>query len=114
MSEITTHVLDLSRGVPAAGIDVTLERADTAGSFARVGRATTDKGGRVRSFGESAADIRAGRYRLTFRVEEYYTALGERTFFPEVQILFAVEDLTRAHHVPLLLSPFGYSTYRGS
>jgi 5-hydroxyisourate hydrolase len=114
MSEITTHVLDLSRGVPAAGIEVTLERADSAGSFGRLARATTDAGGRVRSFGTAAADISPGRYRLTFRVDTYFSALKKETFFPEVQILFEVTNAARAHHIPLLLSPFGYSTYRGS
>ena len=112
MSEITTHVLDLARGAPAAGIDVTLERADTAGSFSRIGRANTDANGRVRSFG-SSADITAGRYRLTFRVEEYF-ASGDSAFFPEVQILIEVKDATRSYHVPLLLSPYGYTTYRGT
>ena len=113
MSEITTHVLDLSRGLPAAGVDVTLERADTAGHFTAAGRATTDAEGRVRSFGPSA-DGGAGRYRLTFRVSEYFAASGAECFFPEVQILFEVRSTTQPHHVPLLLSPFGYSTYRGS
>jgi 5-hydroxyisourate hydrolase len=111
MSEITTHVLDLSRGVPAAGIDVSLARADTAGHFAAVGRATTDADGRVRSFGAGSGP---GRYRLTFRVGDYFAALGIECFFPEVQILFEVKGAALPQHVPLLLSPFGYSTYRGS
>jgi len=114
MSEITTHVLDLSRGVPAAGIDVTLERTDAAGVFAAVGRAATNADGRVPSFGAAAAALGAGRYRLTFRVAPYYAALGTPCFFPEVQVVFEVRDPAQRHHVPLLLSPFGYSTYRGS
>jgi 5-hydroxyisourate hydrolase len=114
MSTITTHVLDQSRGTPAGGIEVTLERADTAGSFSRIARATTDKDGRIRSFGSGGADVTLGRYRLTFRVDTYFAALGQQAFFPEVQILFDVADTARSYHVPLLLSPFGYSTYRGS
>ena len=114
MSEITTHVLDLGRGVPAAGIEVTLERADSAGSFARVARATTDAEGRVRTFGSTDADLTVARYRLTFRVETYFAGLGVECFFPEVQVLFDVKHTARSHHVPLLISPFGYSTYRGS
>jgi 5-hydroxyisourate hydrolase len=114
MGEITTHVLDLARGVPAPGIDVTLERADNAGSFTRIGRATTDSGGRVRTFGGAAGDVRVGRYRLTFRVDSYFEQLGIDCFFPEILVMFEVRSATAAHHVPLLLSPFGYSTYRGS
>jgi 5-hydroxyisourate hydrolase len=114
MSAITTHVLDLSHGAPAAGIEVTLERADTAGSFSRIARAATDKDGRVKSFGAGGADVNVGRYRLTFRVDTYFAGLGQEAFFPEVQILFDVTNTARAHHIPLLLSPFGYSTYRGS
>ena len=113
MSEITTHVLDISRGVPAAGIDVTLERADTAGHFTAAGKATTDADGRVQSFGP-AARRGAGRYRLTFRVGEYYAVHGVECFFPEVQVLIEVKQTPPRLHVPLLLSPFGYSTYRGS
>ena len=113
MSAITTQVLDLSRGVPAAGIDVSLESADTAGHFTTVARATTDADGRVRSFGPEPHGG-PGRYRLTFRVGEYFNALGADCFFPEVQVLFEVKDAAQQQHVPLLISPFGYSTYRGN
>jgi 5-hydroxyisourate hydrolase len=113
MSAITTHVLDLSRGVPAAGVEVSLESADTAGHFTTVARAVTDADGRIRSFGPEPHGG-PGRYRLTFRVGEFYAALGADCFFPEVQILFEVKDAEQQQHVPLLLSPFGYSTYRGS
>jgi 5-hydroxyisourate hydrolase len=112
MSNITTHVLDLARGVPAAGVSVTLARADGAGHFATVGRATTDADGRVRTFGPAAGAV--GRYRLTFRVGEYFAALGDACFFPEVQLLFDVRAMDQRLHVPLLVSPYGYSTYRGS
>lgn len=112
MSEITTHVLDLARGVPAAGVSVTLARADNAGHFAAVGRATTDADGRVRTFGPGAGAV--GRYRLTFRVAEYFGAHDTACFFPEVQILFDVKTADQRLHLPLLVSPFGYSTYRGS
>jgi 5-hydroxyisourate hydrolase len=112
MSAITTHVLDLSRGVPAAGVDVSLESADTAGHFTTVARATTDANGRILSFGR-VPHHGPGRYRLTFRVGEYFAALGTDCFFPEVQILFELKGAVQKQHVPLLLSPFGYSTYRG-
>ena len=111
MSDISTHVLDLARGTPARGIDVTLERADSAGALVRAGRAATDADGRIASFG---TDVVPGRYRLTFRVERYFEAQGTACFFPEVQVIFEVRDASARHHVPLLLSAYGYSTYRGS
>jgi 5-hydroxyisourate hydrolase len=112
MSNITTHVLDLARGVPAAGVSVTLAHADGAGHFGTVGRATTDVDGRVRSFGAGAG--RVGRYRLTFRMGEYFGLKGDACFFPEVQLVFDVHSTDQRLHVPLLVSPYGYSTYRGS
>jgi 5-hydroxyisourate hydrolase len=111
MSDISTHVLDLARGTPARAIDVALERADSAGSFVRIGRAMTDADGRIASFG---TDTAPGRYRLTFRVESYFAAQGTTCFFPEVQVMFEIRDASLRHHVPLLLSAYGYSTYRGS
>ena len=113
MNEITTHVLDLSGGVPAAGVDVSLERADTAGHYTAVGRATTDADGRIASFGPETVGG-PGRYRLTVRVGEYFAVTGAECFFPEVQVLFEAKGASRRLHVPLLVSPFGYSTYRGS
>ena len=101
---ITTHVLDLAAGRPAAGVAVVLEAADGT----PVGRAVTDDDGRARDLG---AVPRAGRYVLRFDVAGH---LGPDAFFPEVAIRFAVTDPEAHLHVPLLLSPFGYSTYRGS
>ena len=112
MTTISTHILDLALGRPAAGIEVTLERADTAGHFKSVGRGTTDADGRIASFG--GADATASRYRLNFLVEPYFMAQNIVAFFPEVEVLFAVREGDERCHVPLLLSPFGYSTYRGS
>ena len=119
MSEITTHVLDLARGTPAAGVDVTLERADSRGAYSRVGHGITDADGRVQSFGATAVyDDRAGagpvRHRLTFAVGAYFAAMRAECFFPEVSVTFDAAPGTARCHVPLLVSPFGYSTYRGS
>ena len=108
---ITTHVLDLGTGTPAAGIAVTLECRSGDG-WARIAQATTDADGRVR---EAFADARdAGRYRLTFATGAYFAARGVTSFHPEVTVVFEVREAGRHHHVPLLLSAFGYSTYRGS
>jgi len=110
MKTITTHVLDLSRGEPAAGMDVLLERrAREAVSWQPVARTATDDDGRVRDW-PGAAPAAAGTYRLTFATAGRF----EEPFFPEISITFQVTDAAQHYHVPLLLSPFGYTTYRGS
>jgi 5-hydroxyisourate hydrolase len=106
---ISTHVLDTARGHPAEGVPVVLEH-DTGG-WAEVGRGVTDADGRVRELlGDELAD---GRYRLTFDTAQYFRTVGEAAFYPEVSVVFLVAGGGH-HHVPLLLSPFGYTTYRGS
>lgn len=111
MTGITTHILDLTAGTPAAGLSVTLEQASVTG-WAVLARATTDADGRVRD--AFAAVQSAGRYRLTFATGVWFAARGVASFHPEVSVVFEVADPQQHHHVPLLLSPFGYSTYRGS
>ena len=111
MSGVTTHVLDTARGRPAAGVPVALERAADSG-WQLVGRGTTDDDGRVS--GLLSSPPARGRYRLTFDTGAYFSTIGESGFYPEVSVTFVVEDGEEHHHVPLLLSPFGYSTYRGS
>jgi 5-hydroxyisourate hydrolase len=111
LSGVTTHVLDTSRGRPAVGVPVVLELAGESG-WQPLGRGTTDADGRVRDLLASApAD---GRYRLTFDTGAYFRAVGEACFYPEVSVTFVVGSGQEHYHVPLLLSPFGYSTYRGS
>ena len=107
MSGITTHVLDTARGRPAAGILITLEFRD-GDAWREIGRGMTDDDGRLRTLTGPAID--AGTYRITFATGTY----NPGGFFPEVSIVFEVKDAAQHHHVPLLLSPFGYSTYRGS
>jgi len=110
VSAVTTHVLDTAKGIPAVGIAVRLERAGGAGEIAR-GR--TDQDGRVRDLGP--AKLPEGTYRLVFETGAYLAGQGQRAiFFPEVAITFALDGAGAHCHVPLLLSPFAYSTYRGS
>ena len=111
MSGITTHVLDTSRGRPAAGVPVVLERA-VASVWQPVGRGTTDADGRATDLLTSVPQD--GRYRLTFDTGAYFRGAGEAGFYPEVSVTFVVASGEQHYHVPLLLSPFGYSTYRGS
>jgi 5-hydroxyisourate hydrolase len=111
---ISTHVLDLTSGLPAAGVGVILERQGQGGEFEPVSRARTDADGRVRELVPGAVDLDVGTYRLTFETGAYFETLETEGFYPRVSVLFSVRDATQHHHVPLLLSPYGYSTYRGS
>jgi 5-hydroxyisourate hydrolase len=113
VSAVTTHVLDTAGGIPAVGVEVRLERVLSVGGGAEIARGRTDEDGRVRDLGP--AELPAGTYRLVFDTGGYLAARGQAAaFFPEVAITFALDGETRHCHVPLLLSPFAYSTYRGS
>jgi 5-hydroxyisourate hydrolase len=112
MSGISTHVLDTARGRPASGVPVVLEIRSEDG-WRELARASTDDDGRVQLLAAGASLI-GGSYRLKFQTETYFTAHEIEGFYPEVSIVFEVRDAAQHYHVPLLLSPFGYSTYRGS
>jgi 5-hydroxyisourate hydrolase len=113
MSTISTHVLDTSRGRPAAGVSIALEVLNAGEGWSRLAEAETDADGRVTQFGLSESQLIPGTYRLVFGVAKYFESLQQQSFYPVVVVTF----LIKAHehyHVPVLLSPFGYSTYRGS
>ena len=111
MSAVTTHVLDCAQGRPAAGVPVRLERlADGAADL--IAKSTTDDDGRARDLGP--ATVEAGTYRLVFDTSAYFAATGQCGFYPEVAVTFALPGPEEHCHVPVLLSPFSYSTYRGS
>jgi 5-hydroxyisourate hydrolase len=114
MSAITTHVLDTSRGRPAAGVAIELETRDASGAWRRIGHGATDAEGRLRTLMGDAEPLLAGSYRLVFDVEKYFRAQGVATFYPQVTVEFRTTEGDSHYHVPLLLSPFGFSTYRGS
>jgi 5-hydroxyisourate hydrolase len=114
MSAITTHVLDTARGRPANGIHVVLEQMDARDQWHLLGRGVTDADGRVRTLLPEASVPEAGVYRLVFDTEGYFGTQGLRGFYPHVTVNFRVDAAGGHYHVPLLLSPFGYSTYRGS
>lgn len=109
---ITTHVLDTARGKPAAGILVKLERRTTEGTWTEVGRAKTDNDGRAKSL--MSGPVENGVYRVTFDTATYFRERHVETFYPEATIVFTVTDAAQHYHVPLLLAPWGYTTYRGS
>jgi 5-hydroxyisourate hydrolase len=114
MSAITTHVLDTARGRPAAGVAIRLERLSDDGDPTVLGRGATDADGRLRDLLAADAAVDAGRYRIVFDTGAYFRAQGIDAFYPEVAVVFELRDAAQHYHVPLLLSPFGYSTYRGS
>jgi 5-hydroxyisourate hydrolase len=113
MSRISTHVLDTARGRPAAGIAVVLESAGPDGTWSELGRGVTDVDGRVSDLCPGAP-LAAGDCRLRFATGDYFRALGESVFYPEVIVRVRLDPSAARCHLPLLLSPFGYSTYRGS
>src|SRR6478672_1656831 len=110
---ITTHVLDTAVGGPAAGVTVILELRQ-ASEWTPVARGATDENGRLMTLTDNFP-ITPGTYRLTFDIGTYHRNLGVAVpFFPEVRIAFNVRDTEESYHIPLILSPFGYTTYRGA
>ena len=110
MSAITTHVLDIAGGRPAAGITIRLERPTGDGAWTECARGVTDTDGRVSDLLPAGQPASPGTYRLVFETSSYFPD----GFYPEVPVVFEIRNPGDHHHVPLLLSPHGYSTYRGS
>jgi 5-hydroxyisourate hydrolase len=107
---LSTHVLDATTGTPAADVAVRVESRDEDGSWQPGAEGRTDADGRLRDLGE----LPAGVHRIVFDTAAYFAARDVRAFYPEVTVTFEILDADTHHHVPLLLSPFAYSTYRGS
>lgn len=112
MSQITTHVLDVSTGKPAAGVRVILEKQD-ANQWMELGSGTTDTDGRISTLLGKTISLENGFYRLIFETGNYFSNHSIVCLHPRVLIEFAVTDPIH-YHIPLLISPFGYTTYRGS
>lgn len=110
MSPVTTHVLDTAKGCPAAGIEVILERQLAKNEWEQLATGVTNGDGRITDL-ITAEQFSKGIYRIGFDTGSYLQGEG---FFPYAQIIFQIDDETSHYHVPLLLSPYGYSTYRGS
>lgn len=113
MSPITTHVLDTALGRPAEAIAVTLYRVNASGDNTQVGSSQTDGDGRATDLMPEGAAA-AGTYRIVFHTADYFSSSSRNAFYPQVEVMFEVTADGGHYHVPLLLSPFGYSTYRGS
>jgi 5-hydroxyisourate hydrolase len=111
---ITTHVLDLADGRPAIGMAVALEVRDAGGQWMRLGEGATDLDGRLAGLLPADRHLEPGTYRLLFDTGAWFADRRLEGLYPEVSVVFEVTDGTQHYHVPLLLSPYGYSTYRGT
>ncbi len=113
MSQITTHVLDTAAGKPAEGIPITLQRSTGNDQWEKITSGVTNVDGRIATLLPVVQKLSPGVYRMLFETKAYFDGQKIRTFYPYVSVVFEILD-TEHYHVPLLLSPFGYSTYRGS
>ena len=114
MATVSTHILDIARGAPASGVAITLEVQNPDESWMELSHAWTDDDGRVKPFFLVSQAVSEGVCRLVFDTEPYFASLSTNTFYPQVTVVFKIDDASQHYHVPLLISPFGYSTYRGS
>lgn len=110
---LSVHVLNLETGVPSPGITVTLEQHQGQ-RWESLGQGTTNEQGRIAELFPAQRAFAPGEYRVVFKTGEYYKAAGHETFFPEIPVIFEVKNTEQHYHIPLLLSPYGFSTYRGS
>src|SRR5436309_15471650 len=113
MSTISTHILDVSRGAPAGGVAVRLDLQNTNETWTELSHAWTDEDGRVKPFFLIEEPLPPGTYRLVFDTDAYFSSLDIAAFYPQVSVVFKTDEAPQHYHVPLLISPFGYSTYRG-
>ncbi|MEH6570183.1 MAG: hydroxyisourate hydrolase [Halioglobus sp.] len=113
MSQITTHILDTALGSPAAGVTITLYHR-VAGDWVKVGSGQTNADGRVPDLCPSDLVLEAGTYRMHFAVSHYFDAINAPVFYPWAEVVFNIAGDGQHYHIPLLLSPYSYSTYRGS
>jgi 5-hydroxyisourate hydrolase len=114
MGSISTHVLNLVTGLPASGVAVVLEIQTSPRTWRPIGEGRTDEDGRIEQVLPKGARMQPGIFRLTFDIATYFRSQNTMSFYPEVTIAFSVRDATQDQHIPLLLGPFGYTTYRGS
>jgi len=113
MTQITTHILDTSKGAPAAQVLITLMRQQED-DWLLLGTGETNTDGRVADFTGDSEALQAGVYKLSFFVENYFKSTEQSCFYPHVEVVFEIGGDGQHYHVPLLLNPYGYSTYRGS
>jgi len=110
---LSVHVLNLENGLPSPGVEVTLEK-QSGNAWQALSSATTNEQGRITALFPEGKDLEKGTYRVTFKTGEWFAEHKTSTFFPEVPVIFTADGSVPHYHIPLLLSPYGYSTYRGN
>ncbi|MGB7801478.1 hydroxyisourate hydrolase [Buttiauxella sp.] len=110
---LSVHILNQQTGLPSSDVDVTLEKQQQSG-WKTLAEGKTDRDGRISSFYPQNGDMEPGVYKVTFKTHEYFSAQKMESFFPEIPVLFTVTKTNQKLHIPLLLSQYGYSTYKGS
>lgn len=113
MSSITTHILDTARGTPAAGVEITLTKQDSD-QWKTIGSGKTNADGRIPDLCIDHPSLSEGTYKMRFDTNQYFSNTGDAVFYPYAEVVFIIDHNKQHYHIPLLLSPFGYSTYRGS
>jgi 5-hydroxyisourate hydrolase len=110
---LSVHVLNLDNGLPSANVKVVLE-AQQNDKWTEINSATTDEEGRISELYPKDASLQKGVYKVTFKTGDWFRQKNERSFFPEVPVVFVIDGSLEHYHIPLLISPYGYSTYRGN
>lgn len=110
---LSVHVLNLENGLPSPGVEVTLEK-QSGSAWQALSSATTNEQGRITALFPEGQSLEKGTYRVTFKTGEWFAKQQTSTFFPEVPVIFTADGSVPHYHIPLLLSPYGYSTYRGN
>lgn len=111
--QLSSHILDITTGKPAADVRITLSKRDKNQNWIQVDEKITDANGRIKDFLKQEGKDNTGIYKLTFHTSPYFSSLGQKSFYPFIEVVFELTD-NEHYHVPITLSPFGYSTYRGS
>lgn len=112
--QLSSHILDVTQGQPATNVKISLSKQDDSGKWETIDEKFTDENGRIKDFLKESKDVdNKGIYRLTYYVKPYFEKLNQSSFYPFIEVVFEIKD-DNHYHVPITLSPFGYSTYRGN
>ena len=111
--QLSSHILDITQGKPAPNVKITLSKQDKNAKWTNIDEKLTDKNGRIGDFIKADGKDHTGIYKLTFHTAPYFEKAGLKSFYPFIEIVFELKD-NEHYHVPITLSPFGYSTYRGN
>jgi len=111
--QLSSHILDITSGKPATGVKITLSKKDKKDNWVIVDEKNTDINGRIKDFLRQDGKDNSGVYKLTFHTSPYFKSVGQKSFYPFIEVVFELAD-NEHYHVPITLSPFGYSTYRGN